>query len=252
MKLQAHRGVATEYPENTLPAFRAAIEQGYPVIELDPDVTKDGIVILMHDRTINRTGRRRDGSVIEKKIRVDELTLAQLQEYDFGVWFAPEFAGTTVCLLEDVLTMCRNAGVKVKIDSKYSAYTPGQKELLFALLEKYQDTAMLTCGTLDMVRDGVARFDTIAIHYDGAVTKQILDEVAALVPRERLTVWMPYQNERTTWVKIAFADEDTAALVRQYADLGIWLITKPEELAFAEKIGAVICETDGKLKPVTK
>lgn len=250
MKLQAHRGVATEYPENTMPAFQAAIEQGYPVIELDTDVTKDGQVILMHDRTINRTGRRKDGSVIEEKIRVDELTLAQLQEYDFGMWFAPQFAGTTVCLLEDVLAMCRVAGVKVKIDSKYSTYTSEQKALLFAILERYQDTAMLTCGTLDMVRDGVTRFDSIAIHYDGAVTRDILEEVAALVPRERLTVWMPYQNERTTWVKIAFADEESAAMVRQYADLGIWLITRPEELAFAEKVGAVICETDGKLKPV--
>ena len=60
--LDAHRGVYSEYPENTMPAFKAAAEQGYEVIELDPAVTKDGVIVFVHDSTINRTGRRQDGS----------------------------------------------------------------------------------------------------------------------------------------------------------------------------------------------
>ena len=42
IKLQAHRGVSSEYPENTLAAFRASVEQGYDIIECDPKYTKDG------------------------------------------------------------------------------------------------------------------------------------------------------------------------------------------------------------------
>ncbi len=54
MLYQAHRGVQKEYPENTMAAIRAAKEQGYDIIEIDPAVTKDGVIVLMHDDTINR------------------------------------------------------------------------------------------------------------------------------------------------------------------------------------------------------
>ena len=56
-KLQAHRGVAAEYPENTMPAFIKAYEQGYDIIEFDPKMTADHIPVVLHDRTLNRTGR---------------------------------------------------------------------------------------------------------------------------------------------------------------------------------------------------
>ena len=66
---EAHRGVGTENPENTLRSLKAACVQGYDAIEVDPDVTSDGVPVLMHDNTINRTARNKDGSVIEKQIK---------------------------------------------------------------------------------------------------------------------------------------------------------------------------------------
>ena len=62
MLYQAHRGVGTEYPENTMPAFRAAVEQGYALIELDPCFTLDGQCAILHDRTLNRTCRTASGA----------------------------------------------------------------------------------------------------------------------------------------------------------------------------------------------
>jgi glycerophosphoryl diester phosphodiesterase len=79
MFVQAHRGVSTEYPENTMPAFEASYLQGYPIIEFDPLFTADGECVAFHDMTVNRTCRNADGSVIEEKIRVEDLTLEQLQ-----------------------------------------------------------------------------------------------------------------------------------------------------------------------------
>ena len=64
VKLQAHRGVSAECPENTMPAFITAIEQGYNAIETDVMATKDNVLVLHHDATINRTARRADGSDI--------------------------------------------------------------------------------------------------------------------------------------------------------------------------------------------
>ena len=52
--LDAHRGVSTEYPENTMSAFKAASEQGYEVIELDPAVTKDGVIVFTYGFDINK------------------------------------------------------------------------------------------------------------------------------------------------------------------------------------------------------
>ena len=53
MIFQAHKGVSTEYPENTMPAFIAAVEQGYKIIELDVSVTKDGKFVLDELKQLN-------------------------------------------------------------------------------------------------------------------------------------------------------------------------------------------------------
>ena len=62
MLYQAHRGVQKEYPENTMASIRAAKEQGYDIIEIDPAVTKDGVLVLMHDDTSYGARQRRAGS----------------------------------------------------------------------------------------------------------------------------------------------------------------------------------------------
>ena len=116
-KLQAHRGVSTECPENTMPAFELAIEQGYAAIELDPIVTKDLQVVLHHDNTISRTGRKADGSVAED-LAVAELTYEQLSAYDFGIHKHVKFRGVGAPRLKDVLPMARKAGITLKLDAK--------------------------------------------------------------------------------------------------------------------------------------
>lgn len=98
MLFQAHRGVSTEYPENTMPAFVAAYEQGYQVIELDPAFTADNRCVTFHDLTVNRTCRTQAGAVIEKEQPVSELTFDQLQQLDAGAFMGEQFKGTKVPL----------------------------------------------------------------------------------------------------------------------------------------------------------
>ena len=116
--LQAHRGVSSECPENTMPAFMWAIHQGYAAIETDPLVTRDLQVVLHHDETINRTGRNADGSMIEQEISVADSDYEDLLAYDFGIWKHPKFSGTKLPLLKDLLPIAREAGVKLKLDAK--------------------------------------------------------------------------------------------------------------------------------------
>ncbi len=75
----AHRGASAIAPENTLAAFRRAIDDGAEGIEFDVRLTKDGVPVVLHDAQLNRVGRC-EGRVID-------FTSKQLQKLDVGSWF---------------------------------------------------------------------------------------------------------------------------------------------------------------------
>ena len=121
VRLQAHRGVANEYPENTMPAFEAAVEQGYPLIELDPKYTSDGKFVILHDRSLKRTGRTADGAPVEKAI--NEITYEEALTYDFGLWFGENFRGTKIPTLGEVLDLAaNNPQIALKLDNVWQSF----------------------------------------------------------------------------------------------------------------------------------
>lgn len=97
----AHRGARLEAPENTLPAFRLALEQGADGVELDVRLTRDGQAVVLHDATLDRTT---DGYG-----PVSQATLEDLRRLDAGAWFAPAFAGTRLPTLEQALEALSSA-----------------------------------------------------------------------------------------------------------------------------------------------
>ena len=90
----AHRGGGGLAPENTLAAFRAALETGVDAVELDVRLTRDGEVAVIHDRRLERT--------TTGKGPVGAYTLDHLKSLDAGSWFSPEFRGERVPVLEEV------------------------------------------------------------------------------------------------------------------------------------------------------
>lgn len=108
----AHRGASGEAPENTLAAFDHAVALGCPDIELDVQVTRDGVPVVLHDATLDRTtdvcyhpdvGGPSTGSGRTEGTRVDAVTLARLRMLDAGAWFGATFVGQRVPTLEEVL-----------------------------------------------------------------------------------------------------------------------------------------------------
>ena len=93
-----HRGGGGT-PENTLPAVQAAIDLGLPVVKIDLRLSADGVCVLMHDDTVDRTT---DGSGDPAG-----MTVAQLQALDAGSWFDPAFAGTKVPTLAEVMALAK-------------------------------------------------------------------------------------------------------------------------------------------------
>lgn len=250
--LQAHRGVSTERPENTLAAFRLAAEQGYGLIEADPKFTADGRCVILHDRTLNRTCRHADGSPLEAETPIASLTLEQAREYDAGLWFGEAFRGEKIPTLEELLAFSAESGVPVKLDNVWESFDASQRERFFDVLTRCgrEELTALTCANPDNALEAARRFPRSAVHFDGYVDEAVLERLHSEIPPERLTVWLRYDNRATAWNKNPPADERSAALVKRYGRLGLWILSQQSE--FEDAVGrlhADVVETTGSIKP---
>ena len=249
MDFQAHRGVSTEAPENTLPAIELAIAQGYDVIEMDVDVTADNRFVLLHDHHLGRTARTREGGQVPDGLQISDVTYEEALQYDYGLWFSSKYEGTPIPLLEDILPIARENGVRVKIDNKYERFSQENRKALYRLLKPYQNIAELTCYNISSITEALEVLTDMHFHYDGLVNDDTLGELSRILPPERFTVWIPIQNRLTTWVKVPFADKPLADKIKKYAKLGMWIISSYEDADFARELGADIVETNGLIKP---
>jgi glycerophosphoryl diester phosphodiesterase len=133
----AHRGASGHAPENTLAAFRLALEMGAAMCELDVQQTADDRLIVMHDDALHRT--------TSGKGDLWEMTLAELQRYDAGSWFAPRFAGEKLPALEQVIALARGK-MKLNIEIKVHGHERDIAALVVATIrrEKFTNDCVLT------------------------------------------------------------------------------------------------------------
>ena len=105
----SHRGEHLHHPENTMPAYRAALEAGADFIETDVRTTSDGKLVIMHDATVDRcTDGHGD---------VAGMTFDEIRKLDAGAQIRPTFKGTQVPTFEEVLEFARGK-IGVYIDAK--------------------------------------------------------------------------------------------------------------------------------------
>lgn len=107
--LAAHRGDKLKYPENTIPAFKAAIDFGVDMIETDIRMTKDGELVLIHDRSALRT------TGVDKNI--DELTLAEVKKLNAGHTFKPQMQ-TEIPTVREFMELIKNKNILVNWELK--------------------------------------------------------------------------------------------------------------------------------------
>lgn len=253
LQLQAHRGVSTDCPENTMAAFKASVDQGYDLIELDPKFTLDNQCVVLHDRTINRTARNAQGEAITDPTPIASLTLEQARSYEYGSWHSPKYAGEQLPLLEEALIFARENSMPLKIDNVIESFTEEQTEILFSLVEKtgMQDLAGFTCTKPEYLKAVVNRFPKTTIHYDGPVDEEKLMQLRSILIDNPLVIWLPYPNRLTSWCKTPAVSDERVKLVRALgARLGVWILEDEADLADASaRFKPDIVETTGSLKP---
>ncbi|HEX9760002.1 MAG TPA: glycerophosphodiester phosphodiesterase family protein, partial [Candidatus Acidoferrales bacterium] len=121
----AHRGASGHAPENTIAAFRRAVELGAMFIETDLHLTRDAELVAIHDTTLERTT---NGTGAVKK-----HTLAELRELDAGAWFSPEFAGEKIPTLEEIAAFAREQDVVFFLELRADAAWGAEHALVAAL-----------------------------------------------------------------------------------------------------------------------
>jgi glycerophosphoryl diester phosphodiesterase len=153
--LVAHRGASAYAPEHTLEAYRLAIEQGADYVEQDLQVTKDGVLVCLHDLTLERTTDveelfpdrfRKDvsedqalGGNPAKHWYVSDFTLAEIKSLDAGIWFNAKFKGAKVPTWQEAIDLVRGkAGLypETKAPEIYGKRGLDMEKLVIDLLKK--------------------------------------------------------------------------------------------------------------------
>lgn len=173
-----HRGTAAAAPENTLPSFALALDHGADALELDVRMTADGVPVVIHDETLDRTTDRTGP--------VSQLTLKQLGQADAGGWFTPDGGTTfpwrgrsvTVPTLAEVLAATRQ--VPLIVDVKELA----AGEAIRDVLERHRARERCVVGSFQAAALGpfrAAGYATAASR--GEVARLLVGSLAGLGPR---------------------------------------------------------------------
>lgn len=126
----AHRGASGRYPENTILAFEKALEFGANGIETDVQMTKDGILVLMHDEMVNRTT---DGIGFVK-----DFTFSEIKKLDAGSYFSKEYVNEKVTSVEELLLMVKGKNIILNFEIKNNIIEyPNIEEKLLDIIYRY-------------------------------------------------------------------------------------------------------------------
>lgn len=122
-----HRGYDPyNYPENTMAAYKAAVENNLKIFETDILFTKDDVPVCLHDDTIDRTSNGTG--------KISSLTLEEVKKYDFGLYKGERFKGETVPTLKECLIFCKNNGISVEFDLTKKIFSYEEKKTIVDLV----------------------------------------------------------------------------------------------------------------------
>ncbi|MFA7278563.1 MAG: glycerophosphodiester phosphodiesterase [Sterolibacterium sp.] len=174
----AHRGGGALAPENTLAGIRLAARLGFRAIEFDVMLSADGVPVLFHDETLERTTDGRG--------KLAEHTLAQLRKLDAGSKHHPAFAGESIPTLDEALVLCRKLNLAANIELKPS---PGTEHGTGLAVTRQTQEVSIRWPQLSLL---LSSFSKTAL----AAARKVADELPrALLVKEISDDWQTHQEK---------------------------------------------------------
>jgi glycerophosphoryl diester phosphodiesterase len=133
-----HRGASAYAPQNTLPAFQLALEQGADGVELDVHLSRDGHAVVIHDFTVDHTT---NGTGL-----VADMTLEQLKALDAGGWMNAKFAGVQVPTLDEVFAVMGDTAI---VNVEIKADTVEIEQVVAAVITRHQMTERVVVSSFN-------------------------------------------------------------------------------------------------------
>lgn len=238
MKVIAHRGDSATHPENTLAAFRSAVEKKADLIELDSYQTKDGHLVVLHDATLNRTTNAVElwG---EGKHGVEETSLEKLTKLDAGRWKDEEFKGEPLPTLEESVRVINDGSVTL-IERKggsaqaYADFLKVQNlvdkvvvqafdwDFVAAMHTWLPQVKLGALGSGDVTEDKVLSAKQTGATWAVWNHKNLDAEAIALFRKNGLRVWTYTVNDEADWGRLAALGVE-AIITDKPGELRAWL-----------------------------
>ncbi|MEZ8611148.1 glycerophosphodiester phosphodiesterase family protein [Vibrio sp. 10N.222.51.C8] len=231
-----HRGVAGTHPENTKASIEQAAKLGLKWIEVDIQPTQDDQLVVCHDHTLERCS---DG-----KGRVDEHTLAELRQLDFGSWKSEQFAGERILTLEELLALVEqhdlSVNLEIKVDSRHQA--PHVVDLLHTELIRSNldtDRVLLSSFSHQVVSEMALHLPRYRV---GVITEQLTQADLMLIDEVKaFSCHMNYEH-------VNQSDLDTLS----EANIQTWCYTvnDPSRFEFLSNVDAVFTDFPNKFSSI--
>lgn len=238
-RICAHRGFSTVAPENSMPAFGAAVALGAKEIEFDLWPTRDGVIVSCHDDTLERVS---DGQGL-----IYECTYEELKKLDFGVKFGNKFQGLPIVTFEEILQKLGGQTImNVHIKPLPGQYDPAVMKTIVALIRRYdcQRHVYFMISEDDTIRmfKAYAPDIPICVGHDFARPWSIVDRAIEL-GAQKVQLFKPYLNQEMIdkahvhgiLCNVFFADEPEEA--QRDLDMGIDVILTNDYQRISHALG---------------
>lgn len=215
--VMAHRGDSVDAPENTLPAFQAAIDHGADAAEMDVQMTKDGTIVVLHDSSIDRTST---GSG-----KIWNVTYDEIKDLDNGSFFNPSFSDTHIPTLDQVIKLCKGK-LYLNIEIKRTGHDDGIEKKVLDIIKanNFQNQCDITSmdyNTLVTVRSLDPSIKTVY------TTTVALGNVADLTAADAFSV-------ETTFVNQSFV----RSMRQNGKQLFVWTVNDENQMETMINLGA--------------
>lgn len=220
-------------PEQSLASFEMAYNAGYRILLCDVRTTLDGEFVCLHDTTINSVARNTDGTEISETININDITLAQADEYDFGIKKSEAYAGTKILRLTEFLELCKRLDVCPHLELKES-FSDEKRDEIIALIKKYgfEDNVMFNGLSNDMRYIAPKLPNAIMGQWVQAITDNRIKDIATFGDNKKfIYVSNGYANTITA--------ENYAKCLENGIDIGYTEIRSKAELAAIKELGVL-------------